>query len=240
MTKRNFSWNSTTMGASSLLYQEEGDALLSILTRLMEERLECPTKGDLMLYGQRWRGCSIQIASCVMSGGHGSQTYLGNDYSTEELATKAVSSALSFPNHEYQGKTDDRFTSWPITGIYDNHAGLQALVLNCAKGRFLASCYADFSESHPYATIEALMAITTTLSYLRPHDHKLKESCKQIWDSLDAEITNEIADITSWVTNAFYDSRASMIQDWRKWRKKFDDVAELPAYFDEASVIPAM
>lgn len=230
--KQCFSWN-PTVTTSSLLYEEEISVLLGILSELMSERLGSPTKGDFILMGQRQEGASIEIARCIMDAGHGASTYLGQSCSTEDLAQRAVNCVFAFPHHGYNTTADDLFKKWPTAGIYEDCTGLRALVLNCSNGRFLASCYADFTEPHSYASTEALITTALTLCNLRPHDRKLRTSCGQIWDSLDAEVTDSVADVSNWATEAFYGSQTAPMQDWRRWRKKLDKVAELPTYFSE-------
>lgn len=237
-TKKSFSWN-PTIGTASLLHSEEVKVLLNILEKLMTERLGSPTKGDFLLRGQRWNGCSFEIARCMMSEGHQPSSYLGQSCFSNDLTERAVNCVFTFPHHGYNAKEDELFYSWPMTGIYEDCTGLKALTLNCAHGRFLASCYADFPNDKPDATIEVLLVTALTLMYLRPHDRKLKKSCEEIWGSLEAETVNRVAEVSNWVTNAFYDSRTESVHEWRKWRRKWEKIAELPDYFDEVSLIPA-
>jgi len=235
MKKSSKTCNVEAVTGAYLLQEEEGAVLLRMMSDLLEE-LGDPTKGNLVLWGQRWQSCAMHVTTYRMRDGEGQRRYCDQVLSTQEVSGKAINWAFVFPDGYYSAEPDELYTDWPESGIFTNDI-FKVLILNCDQGRFLASCCVDFPDGQSYATTKVLLTVAMTLSNLRPHDHKLRKSCEQLWANLDTETLSVVADISNWATQHFY-AHSPETENWNAWRRKFDRTAELPSYFGKYRMIP--
>lgn len=234
-----FSWSTKINRSTSCLEPVETEALIRTLANLLEDKLGNPSKGNLLILGQRWRGQVSYIAQCIMKNGASQYSHNGQVCSTGDAVTMAARQGMSPPSSQSVA-TDEFFGTWPKTGIYSN-AGLSALVVNCDHGRFVASCFANFPTDQPDATVATLLAVAQTLHNLRPQDHRLRISCKELVNSHPKTSDQPISlSAVKWVDQQFYNrSTDAELKAWREWRDKRDQISESPSYFCGTNTITA-
>lgn len=203
------------------LRHEETSVLMRAITDLAEKRLDSVGYGNLVIFGRyNWNGEYTQIAEGIETG----TTETPQRHPIEKYFEAAA----------LISDTTDFFT-WSDNRIYTNTT-TPVLVLNCEQGRFLVNC--DLRPgSHLYLAHEILIAIALILSDLRPQDHVLRASCQELWRNLDQSISDAVANVSYWEKQFFYRSPCQALADWRKWRRDWEKVAELPGFFGEFSPI---
>ena len=227
-----FNWRVKLDPSVLHMEQVEKEALLRILADLLEYRLDSPSRGNLLILGQRWQGRASKVAECVMKEGAGQYNHEGQVCSTKDAVVMATRQGMSLLGSSRGAVADTYFSIWPKSGIYPD-TGLSTLLLNCDHGRFVASCFADFHADQHEAETSVLIATALTLRNLRPQDRKLKVSCEEL---LSTDQLASAAQLRIWVDQQFDYSQNAELTAWREWRDKRDKIAESPPFFCGADV----
>lgn len=235
----------TLGGTASPLHETEAMVLLRVVGDLLDDRLGAPDMGTLLVSGQDRNGRYMSVAEATLRNGPctfntdegPSSANLPWYMSSNDLGEKAALSVREYPAGAFTASADECFDDWISSGIH-TAARLKALTLNCNGGRFISSCYANFDKQYSHAADEVLLAIAIILTNLRPHDHRLQDSCQKVWTTISpAKTLNTVASVSCWVTEQINRSQSDELQAWRRWRRQFERIAELPDFFQDSTVV---
>lgn len=220
-------WNEDSRnGGISPLHREEVEVVKYAVMDLSEKRLNLISDGTLEIFGRyNWSSEYAQITKATITNEKESARHLVAKNQTSpvesifQLAVESDGAIFHYSGHR----------------IYVTNT-TYILSLDCGQGRFFASCRLP-SEDFLYPAHEILIAIALILSDLRPQDHVLRASCQELWQHLDQDILDAVANVSHWEKRFFYHSPYPALADWRKWRRDWEKVAELPGFFGEFSPI---